>query len=138
MVGGVRLPSTHEERTMSIRSRRLTPKRRTSLEEEGQLSFLGDLDALIDAMLERTQPGNVVWSDGDIHKLKTGILLDALKQLRQVRLAQRTRDELMSWIAEPLQNGGYARPFSFEDCCLASDMNPQEMQPHLLRMFPTH
>lgn len=123
---------------MGIRSRRLTSKSRAMLEQQGQLSFLADLDALIDQMLEQTQPGEVSWTEGNIHKLKTGILVDALKQLRQVRLAARTRADILEWVCEPLQNEGYARPFSFEDCCIASDLNPLEMQPHLIRMFRTH
>ena len=116
----------------------LTARKRSRLEDLGQMSFLEDLDATIDRLLEEAGcPDEVVWTDEDISKLKQAMLLDALKQLRQVRLAKSTREEILGWIRHPLKSEGHADPFSFQDCCIASDLVAEEMQPHLLRMFVT-
>lgn len=115
----------------------LTPKRRQTYESAGQMSFLDDLDRLIDQMLDEAQPGEVTWTDTEISKLKQGILIDALKTLRQGRLSLSVRTELNEWISEPLPDAGIpARPFSFADCAVASDFAPEELQPRLLTMLP--
>lgn len=114
----------------------LTARKRSKFEELGQMSFLDDLDATIDQLLAKAGcPDEVVWTDEDIAKLKQAMLLDALKQLRQIRLSSSAREEILGWIARPLKDGGHADPFSFQDCCLASDLIAEEMQPHLIRMF---
>lgn len=115
----------------------LTPKRRQTYESAGQMSFLDDLDRLIDQALEQSQPGEVTWTDEEISKLKQGILVDALKTLRQGRLSLSMRMELIEWISEPIPAPGVpARPFSFSDCAVASDFAPEELQPRLLEMLP--
>lgn len=116
----------------------LTAKKMSRLESMGQMSFLEDLDATIDRLLKEIGcPDEVVWTDEDITKLKQTMLLDALKQLRQVRLSASSREEILEWIQRPLKDEGHADPFSFQDCCIASDLYAEEMQPHLLRMFVT-
>jgi|AntRauTorcE11898_2_1112593.scaffolds.fasta_scaffold12919_3 hypothetical protein len=116
----------------------LTAKKKSKLESVGQMSFLDDLDATIDRLLKEVGcPDEVVWTEEDISRLKKAMLLDSLKQLRQVRLSEATRGEILGWIQEPLKSEGYAIPFSFQDCCIASDLYAEEMQPHLIRMFVT-
>lgn len=117
----------------------LTSRSMSRLEALGQMSFLEDLDATIDRLLKAAGcPDEVNWTDGDITKLKTAMLLDALKQLRQKRLSSKAREEILEWISRPLKSEGHADPFSFQDCCIASDLIAEEMQPHLLRMFKPH
>jgi len=114
----------------------LTARKRTRLEDSGQMSFLDDLDATIDRLLQEAGcPDEVVWTDMDVSKLKRLMLLDALKQLRQTRLSKSSQDEILEWIGRPLKSEGHADPFSFQDCCIASDLIAEEMQPHLARMF---
>lgn len=116
----------------------LTARKMSRLEKGGQMSFLEDLDATIDRLLKEAGcPDEVVWTDMDITKLKKAMLLDALKQLRQVRLSAASREEILEWVQQPLKHEGNADPFSFQDCCIASDLVAEEMQPHLLRMFVT-
>lgn len=114
----------------------LSLKQRDALEARGQMSFLDTLEESIDRLLKAadTNP-DFDWTDANIRQLKQAMLLDALKQLRQVRLADRTRVELMYWISAPLKDGGHADPFSFQDCCIASDLFAEELQNHLLRIF---
>lgn len=116
----------------------LTARKMSRLESSGQMSFLEDLDATIDRLLKEIGcPDEVVWTDEDVSKLKKMMLLDSLKLLRQERLAKSNREELLSWMTQPLKSEGHADPFSFQDCCIASDLIAEEMQPHLVRMFVT-
>lgn len=114
---------------------RLSLKQRDALEARGQMSFVDTLEETIDRLLRDADINpEFEWSDVHIRHLKQAMLLDTLKQLRQTRLATRTRTELLDWISAPLKTHGHADPFSFQDCCIASDLIAEGLQNQLLRI----
>lgn len=106
---------------------RVSSAYRARAEKMGQLSMLPDLDALIDELLHVTE-SDAYWDAPEITLLKQRLLVFSLDQLNDTRLSDQTRQEVLLWMFEEMVEQGNAHPFSFQDCCLASDLNPEEMR----------
>ena len=92
---------------------------------DGQMSF--DLPA---------QPlNNVTWSENGLVAMLDGMLHSQLRQFLDSRLSPAARQELIDWIAAPLLPDRQAikQPFSFQCCCYAAGVEPEEMQRLTLR-----
>lgn len=68
------------------------------------------------------KPG-LAWSDTDVQALRFGLLVDAIKLLRNPRLGADTRSDLLDWIASDEMT-----PFSFRVCCLAEGLDPDALR----------
>jgi hypothetical protein len=106
---------------------RVSSSYRARAEDMGQISMIPDLDALIDELLKVTA-GDADWDTPEITLLKQKLLIFSLAQLNDTRLSDQTREEVLLWMFEEMVEQGNAHPFSFQDCCLASELDPEEMR----------
>ncbi len=68
------------------------------------------------------KPG-LAWSDTDVQTLRFGLLVDAIKLLRNPRAGADTRSGLLDWI-----ESDEITPFSFRVCCLAEGLDPDSLR----------
>lgn len=68
------------------------------------------------------KPG-LAWSDTDVQTLRFGLLVDAIKSLRDPRVGANTRSDLLDWIASDEMT-----PFSFRVCCIAEGLDPDDLR----------
>ena len=64
----------------------------------------------------------LAWSDTDVQALRFGLLVDAIKSLRNPRVGAVTRSGLLDWIANDAMT-----PFSFRVCCIAEALDPDAL-----------
>ena len=76
------------------------------------------------------------WSEREIYGFLDGYLLDQLKLLADDRTSEDTRQQILGWVAAPIVEAEEAskRAFSFQACCYAYGVDPEEMREHILRM----
>lgn len=77
-----------------------------------------------------------LWSPEDIQTLKTRMLMKSLRELNSSKTSKALLQSIGAWVAKPLRMEGYADPLSFQDCCIAADLEPIAMRNQLQRMFP--
>lgn len=65
----------------------------------------------------------LAWSDRDVQTLRFGLLVDAIKLLRNPRVGADTRSDLLDWIESDEMT-----PFSFRVCCLAEGLDPDVLR----------
>ncbi|KRW83757.1 hypothetical protein [Marinobacter sp. P4B1] len=106
----------------------VSPSYRAKAEQLGQLSMLDDLDRLLDELLNVDVNRPPSWRDEEVTLLKQKLLSFSLEQLNDSRLNAQARDEILYWVFDEMVEKGPAKPFSFQDCCHASDLDPEEMQ----------
>ncbi len=77
------------------------------------------------------------WSDREICALLDGALVAQLRLLADERTSPELRRELIAWVAAPLKRMAevVATPFSFQACCCAAGVDPEEMREQILRRF---
>lgn len=76
------------------------------------------------------------WSDREIYGFLDGYLLDQLKLLADDRTSEETRQQILGWVAAPIVEAEAAikRAFSFQACCYAYGVDPEEMRERILRI----
>jgi|SRR5690554_3295186 len=109
----------------------VSPSYRAKAEQLGQMSMLDDLDRFLDELLNVDVDHPPSWRDEEVRLLKQRLLSFSLDQLNDSRLKAATRDEILYWIFDEMVEKGPSKPFSFQDCCHASDLDPEEMQSRL-------
>lgn len=77
------------------------------------------------------------WTDREIYALLDGALVAQLRLLADERTSPELRRELIAWVATPLKRmaEAFATPFSFQVCCWAAGVDPEEMREQILRKF---
>jgi len=63
------------------------------------------------------------WTDEDVEKLREGILMDALRSLRDGRQSKESRQETIEWIMSD-----DIAPFSFVICCQSQGLMPERVR----------
>jgi hypothetical protein len=81
----------------------------------------------------------IVWSDHDIEVLRDGMLL-RLSWLDEDRPSAEEKREWLKWLKapfhpldEPAVTRDLRTPFSFQVCCLAAGVDPEEMRDRILK-----
>lgn len=59
------------------------------------------------------------WSDNDVIKLRSKILLNALAHLANSKVSQQNKTAILRWVRSE-----QVLPFSFVTCCYAVGLNP--------------
>lgn len=113
-------------------------------EHAAQVTVLDETDAGEPAAPQLGLPlpacplNDVDWSENEIYGLLERMLVDQLRALNDDRTSAEMRRELIAWVAKPLRQSRAAvrdDPFSFQSCCYAAGLDPEELQEQVLFMF---
>ncbi len=80
---------------------------------------------------------NFEWTDRDVLALHDSYLTDQLQLLNDERTSRETRIRILSWVATsivPIKEA-FQYPLSFQLCCYAAGVDPEEMQLQVFRIF---
>ena len=75
------------------------------------------------------------WSNFGIIQLHKKLLDRSIKYLNDDKTSIENFNEIADWVERPIIRVDYAIPFSFQVCCLLSDLDPVNMQNALLRII---
>lgn len=78
--------------------------------------------------LEQIGEEIIVWTEQDVLHIADCLIQDSVRSLFDYRVAAKTAFEIHEWIVSENDNG----PFSFENCCLLSGLNPDELRDTIL------